>query len=346
MARDLVRPRSLRPGDRVAVLSPSWAAPAVFPAVHEQAMHRLRTELDVEPVEYPSTRRASSAEERAADLNAAFADPSIRAVLATIGGDDQITVLRHLDHEAVVRDPTWFVGYSDNTNILNWLWYHGVAGIHGGSTQVHIGPGPGIDPLHLESMRTALFGGSVELTPATDSRDTGIDWADPRALTDWGPTTPAEPWTWSGPARSVTGPVWGGNLEVLTWTLATGRWVLPVEEYAGSVLMVETSEERPPPEEVYRMLRNLGERGLLAVFPALVWARPPVSDHHHHPSREEATALRAENREAVLRAVGEYQPDMVVALDVDVGHTIPQWLVPYGGEVRVDGVSRRIEAFF
>ena len=48
----------------------------------------------------------------------------------------------------------------------------------------------------------------------------------------------------------------------------------------------------------------------------------------------------------MLRAVGEYQPDMVVALDVDVGHTIPQWLVPYGGEVRVDGVSRRIEAFF
>src|SRR5687767_7349938 len=110
----VVRPRSLRPGDRVAVLSPSWAAPAVFPAIHEQALRRLRTVVGVEPVEFPSTRRASSPQERADDLNTAFADPSIRAVLATTGGDDQITVLRHLDPEAVLRDPTWFVGYSDN----------------------------------------------------------------------------------------------------------------------------------------------------------------------------------------------------------------------------------------
>jgi muramoyltetrapeptide carboxypeptidase LdcA involved in peptidoglycan recycling len=144
----------------------------------------------------------------------------------------------------------------------------------------------------------------------------------------------------------VTGPLWGGNLEVLTWTLAAGRWVLPNDEYAGCVLLLETSEERPPPLEVYRMLRNLGERGLLQVFPALVWARPPVSDHEHRPGPEEARTLRAENREAVLLAVGEYHPEMVVALDVDVGHTIPQWILPYGGTVIVDGVARRIEASF
>ena len=50
------------------------------------------------PVEYPSTRHVgASAEERANDLNAAFADPDIKAVMAVIGGDDQITVLPHLD---------------------------------------------------------------------------------------------------------------------------------------------------------------------------------------------------------------------------------------------------------
>ncbi len=166
----LVRPRSLRPGDRVAVLSPSWAVPAVFPAIHEQALRRLRTVVGVEPVEFPSTRRASSPRERADDLNTAFADPSIRAVLATIGGDDQITVLRYLDSEAVLRDPTWFVGYSDNTNILNWLWYQGIAALHGGATQVHVGPGPAVDAVHLQSLRAALFGGDVELRPLAESR--------------------------------------------------------------------------------------------------------------------------------------------------------------------------------
>ena len=44
--------------------------------------------------------------------------------------------------EAVRRDPKPFLGYSDNTNLLHWLWSSGVAGFYGGSTQVHLGPGP------------------------------------------------------------------------------------------------------------------------------------------------------------------------------------------------------------
>ena len=93
MAHNLAQPRKARPGDKVAVLSPSFAAPGVAPAVHDQAMRRLTEVTNLVPVEYPTTRRlGASPQERAADLNAAFADPEIRAVLATIGGEDQITV--------------------------------------------------------------------------------------------------------------------------------------------------------------------------------------------------------------------------------------------------------------
>ena len=128
MRPDFRVPPKLRPGDRVAVVSPSFAAPALFPAVHEQALRRIRSELGLEPVEFPTTRRFGAAPaDRAADLMAAFADPEIRAVFATIGGDDQITVLPHLDPAPFVADPKPFFGFSDNTNLLNWLWNHGVA---------------------------------------------------------------------------------------------------------------------------------------------------------------------------------------------------------------------------
>ena len=61
-------------------------------------MQRLTEVTGLVPVEYPTTRAAhATPAERAADLMAAFADPMVRAVLATIGGDDQITVLPHLD---------------------------------------------------------------------------------------------------------------------------------------------------------------------------------------------------------------------------------------------------------
>ncbi len=104
------------------MLSPSFAAPAVGAAVHVQAMRRLTEATGLVPVEYPTTRQLdASAGDRAADLNAAFADPRIRAVLATIGGEDQITVVPHLDAAAVRADPKPFLGYCDNTNILSWL---------------------------------------------------------------------------------------------------------------------------------------------------------------------------------------------------------------------------------
>ena len=101
MSRDLLRPAKAAPGDRVAVLSPSFAAPAAAPAVHEQALRRLTEVTGLVPVEYPTTRLVGAdARARADDLNAAFGDPGIRAVLATIGGEDQITVVPHLT-------PTW-----------------------------------------------------------------------------------------------------------------------------------------------------------------------------------------------------------------------------------------------
>lgn len=128
MASPLVSPPKASPGDRVAVFSPSYAAPGAAPAVHEQGLRRLRELTGLEPVEYPTTRRLdATARDRAADLNAAFADPAIRAVLATIGGEDQTTVVPHLDPAPLRSDPRLFLGYSDNTNLLTWLWDHGGA---------------------------------------------------------------------------------------------------------------------------------------------------------------------------------------------------------------------------
>ena len=73
------QPRKLVRGDRVAIVSPSFAAPALFPEVHEVAMATLIRELGLVPVEYPTTRQyQASAEARARDLNDAFADASIR----------------------------------------------------------------------------------------------------------------------------------------------------------------------------------------------------------------------------------------------------------------------------
>ncbi|MEG3614101.1 S66 peptidase family protein [Isoptericola haloaureus] len=345
-AMDLVSPRKASPGDQVAVVSPSFAAPGFAPAVHEQAMQRLQEVTGLVPVEYPTTRRlGATPQDRAADLNAAFADPEIRTVLATIGGEDQITVIPHLDAELVRADPKPFLGYSDNTNLLNWLWMHGVAGFYGGSTQVHLGPGPSVDPVHAASLRAALLTGErLEITEPGESEDFGVDWQDPAALTAHGDRERTEPWTWAGPERSVTGRTWGGCIEVIEWILTAGRFPADPGVLDGGVLLLETSEELLPAREVGWIVRSLGERGLLEAVHAVVVARPPTSSFDVERTTAERAAKRAEQRDVVVETVQRYNPDAVVVVGVPFGHTRPQWILPYGGMVTVDGAQQRVWA--
>src|SRR5665213_3409178 len=122
-AHSLRVPPKLQPGDQVAVVSPSWAGAGVFPEVHEIGVRVLRDEFGLVPVEFRTTRQVGATpEERTRDLNAAFADPYIKSLLAVIGSSDQITVLPHLDGEMIVSKPKAFVGCSDNTIRLNYLW--------------------------------------------------------------------------------------------------------------------------------------------------------------------------------------------------------------------------------
>jgi muramoyltetrapeptide carboxypeptidase LdcA involved in peptidoglycan recycling len=309
-------------------------------------MRRLTEVTGLVPVEYPTTRSVGATpEERAADVNAAFADPSVRALLAVIGGEDQVTVVPHLDAEAARRDPKPFLGTSDNTNLHQWLWGHGIASFYGGSTQVHLGAGPAVDDVHVRSLRAALLTGEMlEVTDPGESEDIGVDWQDPRALTAYGDREPTEPWTWFGPARVVTGPTWGGCLEVLQWILTAGRFPQDPAVLQGGVMLLETSEELLPAREVGWVVRSLGERGLLAAVDAVLLARPPVSDFTRRPDPVERARLRAEQRDVVAGLVSRYNPDAVLCVGIPFGHTRPQWILPHGGLVTVDGVDRQVRA--
>ena len=65
-----------KPGDKVAVVSPSGGLPELFPAPYELGLQRLRS-LGLEPVEYPTTTRLETTPaERAADLHAACCRPA------------------------------------------------------------------------------------------------------------------------------------------------------------------------------------------------------------------------------------------------------------------------------
>src|SRR5690606_34767370 len=187
---------------------------------------------------------------------------------------------------------------------------------YGGSTAVHLGPGPGIDEIHARSLRAALIdGGEIELTEPGESEDNGRRWEDPRSLTEYGDRVPTSAWNWAGPAKRVEGRTWGGCLESID-ALALADRVARLTGLEGSLLILETSEGRPPASLGARWARGLGERGILAAAGGVVVARPPVSDFEFHPTPAQADALRAAQRDAVIQQVTRYNPDAVVCVGV------------------------------
>lgn len=340
-----VYPPKPQPGDRIAVLSPSSGLPGILPLPFELGLTRLERDFGLKPVEFPTTRQmGSTPQQRADDIHAAFADSDIRAVMASIGGDDQITVLPLLDREPLRANPKPFFGFSDNTNLLMTLWNLGIVGCHGASVMCELGRPGAVHPLTAESLRAALFrSGPYVLPEAPEYCDESRDWAEPGTFDAEPAMQPSAGRIWHRAEGVVEGVSWGGNLEILSWLLMADREIQPdPSAYDGCVLFLETSEDLPAAEEVFRVLRNMGERGLLQRFGALLMGRARAWSFERPNSPEAKAEYARDQREAVLRALDAYAPEMPAVFDVDLGHTDPQQVIPYGGSVRIDGQARSI----
>ncbi|MFJ8078482.1 LD-carboxypeptidase [Streptomyces sp. NPDC096176] len=271
-----IYPPKPKTGDAVAVVSPSRGLPGEVPLPYELGLRRLRDGFGLKPVEYPTTRTmGASAQARAADINAAFADPQIKAVIASVGGSDQITVLRHLDRDLIRANPKPFFGYSDNTNLVVFLCSLGIVSFHGGMVMTQYGRPGVMHPMTEESLRAALFSsGEFELQPAATFGEVIGSWQDPKTFDVEPQMEPASGWTWHNAHRAVEGTGWGGDLEIVSWLLMADLAVRQVDMYSGGVLFLETGDSMPSAEEVYVIMRSMGERGLLEKFSALLMGRP------------------------------------------------------------------------
>lgn len=338
-------PEKLRLGEKIAILSPSSGLPEFFPTVFEQGLRRLRVLFQLIPIEYSTTRKMHAPlQERARDLHAAFTDPEIKAIICSIGGEDQIKLLKYLDPALLQAHPKPFLGYSDNTNLHLFLWNLGMVSYYGGAIMVQFGRSGAMHPYTIETVKRALFEhGEFELLPAPEYTDEEVDWGDLSRLNKEPRMFPNAGWKWLNEGKVIEGITWGGELIILSWNLSTNRYLLPAEAYREKILLLETGEELPSATEVYRVLMCMGERGFLQQFTAVLVARPKAwsFEHPHNTSSEKAAFVQAQE-EAITQALCEYHPGVLAVFHLDFGHTDPQCVIPHGGWMRIDGLQKRI----
>lgn len=343
----------LQPGDQVAILSPSFVAPAFFPHVHELGLQRLRDIFGLHPVEYPSTRnREATHAEKARDLIDAFSNPEIKAVIATIGGDDQIEWVRHLPSEPFRANPKPFFGYSDNTHIAHHLWQNGIPSYYGGSLFVQFARQCEMDPLTIQYLQRALFDSGVfELEQSKEYNDEDLPWEDPSILQQKRRYQPCQAWQWDTgtghtTGHEVQGITWGGCLESIDELLRHHITLPSLSQCEQIILCLETSEELPPAAYVARVLRALGGLGILERIQGLFVGRAKAWSFEQPNRDAEKVLYQEEQQKVIIEMVRRYNPSAPIVQNMDFGHTDPQICLPLGHLATINMREQKISIQF
>jgi muramoyltetrapeptide carboxypeptidase LdcA involved in peptidoglycan recycling len=337
--KHLSKPKKLSPGDRIAAVSLSWGGPSIFPYRYQIGVQQLQDEFGLQVVEMPNTLKDAAWLEknpraRADDFMQAFADPSIKGIFATIGGDDSLRLLPFIDFSMIEKNPKIFMGYSDTTISTLMCYKAGLVSFYGPSIMVELAENCGIFPYVVESVRKNLFSSDPigEVKPSTEGWTVErLDWGDPANQQIKRKLNPSTGWKFLQGKGIRRGHLLGGCLEILDWT--RGTTIFP-GDWQDAILFIETSEEAPPPEYVKRTLRVFAAMGLLQNLSGILFGRPggevPIDKFDEYD-------------QAILQVINEEQglTNLPIITNMDFGHTSPMFVLPYGVQAEIDFENKR-----
>jgi muramoyltetrapeptide carboxypeptidase len=248
----MIKPPGLKAGDLIGIIAPSSNIKIELLEAGRRELHRLgfRTRCS-DSITEKSLYTAGSDDRRARELNAAFADPEVKAVIAARGGYGAARILPLLDRQALGAHPKILMGYSDVSTlllffqrVLDWVVFHGpmvTREFAGGESQ------------YDRNWLLRVLGRSQ---PAGDIDVTGSQVLNP------------------GAAR---GRLVGGCLPMLTGSLAT-EYELDTRD---AILFIEDYASKP--YQVDRMLTHLRAAGRLDRVRGLIFGE--MTDCVQHPGQ-------------------------------------------------------------
>jgi muramoyltetrapeptide carboxypeptidase len=313
-AFSVIRPRRLRPGATVGLVSPGSPVAEAFDIQLAQESFAAMG-LQVRLGRSVRDRRgylAGTDEDRAADLNGMFADREVEAIFALRGGWGSARILPLLDFDAIRRNPKIFLGYSDITALLNAIHARtGLVTFHGPMGISRWGRYP------YEHFRRLLF--DAEALEFANPVETGDDLVqrEHRVQT----ITP-------GTAR---GRLFGGNLAVLSAII--GSDFLP--DWNGAILFLEDIDEGI--HRMDRMLTQLRLAGVLSRIRGFVFGKCTNCGPDNSPGGGYGSLTLQQVLNDHVQPLGI--PAWSGAM---IGHIANQWTLPVGAEVEIDAARGTI----
>lgn len=332
----MIKPRKLQPGDTVAAISLSWGGPGTFPHRYEAGKQQLQEEFGLKVIETPHALcddawLYNNPKARAEDLMNAFADPSIKAIISTIGGDDSIRILPYLDLDAIRSNPKIFMGFSDTTITHLACFKAGLVSFYGPSIMAGFGENAELFPFMVEAVRKAIFSSTPigEVSPNAGGWTVeALDWAKPENQSRKRSLNPSTGWKFMQGKGIRQGHLLGGCIEVLDFLRGADLWPESAA-WQDAILFVETSEEAPPPHLVKYILRSYASMGILKQLSGILFGRPggniPVEKFKEYD-------------DVIFQVVTEEEglSGLPIITNMDFGHTDPVFVLPYGVQAEID----------
>ncbi|MBS1835085.1 MAG: LD-carboxypeptidase [Acidobacteria bacterium] len=305
---NIVKPKTLKPGDSVALITPSTfiTDPDLLVKISQTIEY-----FGLKPVLGKNVGKkwgyaGGTIAERVADLHWAFGDPSIKGVFCMRGGYAAGQLLADIDYGIIRRNPKVFIGYSDITALHLAIHRNtGLVTFHGPV------PTSAFTPYTQDFYKRALFSGQP-LGALTNPKEANTLRPQHRLRTVRG-----------GKAR---GRLIGGNLSLILATMGT-----PFEiDTRDKILFIEDVDEQP--YQIDRMLTNLRLAGKLQAAAGIVWGEcEDCKPKDYKPSFVEGNFALGE---VVDNIFGGLKTPVLSGLTI--GHTSDQLTLPIGAVATLD----------
>lgn len=288
----------------------------------------------------------NSPEARAKDLIKAFKDDSIDMILCAIGGDDTYRLLPYLfennELKMAVKQKI-FLGFSDTTMNHFMLNKVGIKTFYG---QAFL---PDICELSNEMLpysehffEELINNGRIkEIYPSDVWYNEREDFSEKSIGISMDEHQNRGFELLRGNAK-FEGQILGGCLETIFDIFDNSRYedtvylcqkynLFPsLNEWENKILLLETSEERPKPELFRKMILKLQEYGIFDVISGLIIGKPQNEEYYNEYKQIILDEIRNKN--------------FSIVYNINVGHSTPRCIIPFGVNAKVD-VERQIIEF-
>ena len=345
-------PKALKPSATIAFISPSARLNDELPDVMTRASTVLTDRgYKVRTFFTPDTGIQASISNRLTEMRSAFSDPTISAIICTIGGTSFTELLPALIsdtelHDTIRTDPKIVIGYSDITG-LHWFLYAmtGLRTFYGPGAIPELGAANSVDdetePLafcvrHLfQAIEKPEPIGDIARSPTYAAKLAPFFW-DPTS-TKPPDLAPAPAWTWLRRGKKARGRLFGGCLTVVARLHGVSA-IIP--DWRGRIVFLETAtgdddESGNPIERVRAGFADMIAQGVFEDAAGLVVGRP--FGYNTDERREEYAGvikgLLCEGRPA--------EKQFPILFNVDFGHSTPMVTLPFDALAELDPENDR-----